>query len=1124
MKAKNTSSTIRLQLEALESREAPSASPWLVENFDSTSLGSLPWGWSQWSSSGYQAFRVGSNPTVSGGHDLAASASISNLTSRAWTNTLAPADVQVSANIYLDSLSPAQVVLRGTGLNSATSTYYALSVTRGLQLQLLRVIDGNPAVLATAQSANYVSGTWVRLTLASQGSTLQGQVYRLDTGQYLSSSGQWQSAPAWAFTRIDTAITGIGQVGLARPAGTTGTVSFDNFCVVWPKSDENFDHTPAGSLPAGWTQWSNTGNAVFGTSSANALSLPNGLLSSVPTSSTSGRAWLNLVEPADVQVSAAIFVNNLVPAQVFVRGNGLDTPNPSYYAVSIRRGIEVELLRVIDGNAAWLAQVQSTEWVSGQWIHVGLSVSGSMLRVQIFRLDKALYLNSAGQWQTQPTWAISRSDVAITGAGEVGVARPASVTGTVTFDDFSTFPYFVDTNPPTVTIAGPQAGATLAGMSTLQALANDDVGVAKVEFYLDNLLAAVQTAGPYSWNFDTTRAANGSHSLTVLAYDWSGNVGQSSVNINVQNGLAVPVIPRHYPHIRIAELAYSGNPMGAFEDQLLRASVDLVVPDNIYLTHIAAVAPNTPRLSYLNVSNLYLSLLTSWLNYADSHGLSREEAFYHVPQATPFTGDSPSSQPVNWFWAVFQGASTWTDWTYQAHGPYSSGVPFGSTGQSIVIGYPDRFREINLTLASGAANGWSSVLEYPVSVDSLGRPTAWAYLNALSNTTGGLTRSGQMLFDPPANWVPASINGSARLYFARFRTTAGGTAPVARSILGRDYVGANGTTWGVIPAFDAAADVDHDGYLNDAEYARRASGKNARFLYESRLFYGNYGQMRFVSNPSDPGYRNWAVDYAVQDLNNLPLATGLFMDNSGGRPPFNTGATIEPATNFAADYGSLLRAIGRAIGPRWILANTAGGGTMADTVASQIPAYYEEFAIRPLANNYQQFLDLADTVARRAASSPAPYAILDSLPAGGSPSDPRTQLATLAYYYLLANLANTFLDFFGGYEPAGSWTRHWVPAAAFDIGQPLGSWSLFASGRDPDNWTLTYQVYQRHFTNALVLYKPLSYGANVTGSTSDNTATTFFLPRGYHPLNADGTLGPVVTRITLRNGEGAILI
>ncbi len=36
----------------------------------------------------------------------------------------------------------------------------------------------------------------------------------------------------------------------------------------------------------------------------------------------------------------------------------------------------------------------------------------------------------------------------------------------------------------------------------------------------------------------------------------------------------------HYPHIRIAMLAYSGNPMGAVEDKLLKESVDLVVANN----------------------------------------------------------------------------------------------------------------------------------------------------------------------------------------------------------------------------------------------------------------------------------------------------------------------------------------------------------------------------------------------------------------------------------------------------------------------------------------------------------------------------------------------------------------
>jgi hypothetical protein len=233
--------------------------------------------------------------------------------------------------------------------------------------------------------------------------------------------------------------------------------------------------------------------------------------------------------------------------------------------------------------------------------------------------------------------------------------------------------------------------------------------------------------------------------------------------------------------------------------------------------------------------------------------------------------------------------------------------------------------------------------------------------------------------------------------------------------LGRDYVGAQGGTAGVIPAFDSAADANRDGYLDDNEYARRAPGKEARFVYESRLFFGSYGQMRFATNPSATGFRNWAVDYSQRYLAARPMANGLFVDNSGGSPLINQRDALESISSYANDYGTLLNAIGRAIAPSWVLANTAGGGTTADGVIRQNTAYYEEFALRPLANTYRQFEDMAALIAHRAnLQSPSPYAVLDSLPTGGSPTDPRTQIATLAYYYLLADPERTFLNFFGG--------------------------------------------------------------------------------------------------------------
>ena len=77
----------------------------------------------------------------------------------------------------------------------------------------------------------------------------------------------------------------------------------------------------------------------------------------------------------------------------------------------------------------------------------------------------------------------------------------------------------------------------------------------------------------------------------------------------------------------------------------------------------------------------------------------------------------------------------------------------------------------------------------------------------------------------------------------------------------------------------------------------------------------------------------------------------------------------------------------------------------------------------------------------------------------------------------------------------------------------------------PQQCSLHLKVYQRSYSNALVLYKPLSYRAGVgTGTAADNTVTTHVLNGNYRMLRNDGTLGPVITSITLRNGEGAILI
>ena len=93
-----------------------------------------------------------------------------------------------------------------------------------------------------------------------------------------------------------------------------------------------------------------------------------------------------------------------------------------------------------------------------------------------------------------------------------------------------------DTTKPTTAITAPANNATVSGALTVAATATDNVGVTKVELYVDGSLQPnPDTASPYSFTVDTTKLTAGNHALTTKAYDAAGNVGVSAaVNVNVQ--------------------------------------------------------------------------------------------------------------------------------------------------------------------------------------------------------------------------------------------------------------------------------------------------------------------------------------------------------------------------------------------------------------------------------------------------------------------------------------------------------------------------------------------------------------------------------------------------------------
>lgn len=1118
-------------LEPLEPRENPSG---LAEGFEQVAAPFLPAGWSHWASDGQQQFITTKLQASEGKQSLAALGS-SRVAARFWSQTPVGPDIGFAASVHSSTPAPVQVIARGTALNTSTPSFVAAVVRNGGMVELVEVTNGVSRSLGTVRPAQFLWNTWLRVSVRPSGDTVKVTVQRADTGQYLTVQGTWQAGEATALKGTVAARPATAFVGIGRGAGGSGMAYVDDLAALAPPGvNESFDATAVGALPDGWKAWASDGQTRVKVSGGASASPANALVAD-GNSPTQARAWVDDLTAADATVSAAVFADSLIPAGILARGVNLTTAAPSYYALTVTRGLTVQLKKVVNGTETVLASIRSTAWTAGTWVRLSLTLQGNSLSAVVYRADTRQWLTASGTWANSPDQALAATDASLSAAGLVGVERSRSYAGAVRFDDFEMRPPGAATGP-TVAVQSSMPGPSVGRTVTLSATTTPSgAEVRRIEFRVDGILRASFDAATATWEWDTTRYTNGEHVISVRAIDANGSVGtwEKTFTANNAGTAAKPSRPegvRKYDHIRLAQLAYAGNPMGTYEQNLAKDSLDLIVPSERYLTALEAAAPTTPKVIYTNLSNVYGTLLTDWLSYADATGTGRETAFFHVTQPTAFTGGSPSAVPVNRFTNVSTvSGTTVTDVTGPARGAWGNGVTVDST---LVIGYPDRFRELNVTLNRAASGQWASAFEYVAAVDAAGNPTAWKTLTLTKDGTNGFRADGRIEFDPPADWVAArQPGGTQRLMQIRVKVTTGNltgpaSMPIIKTLFGRDYVGANGTDKGVIPAFDAAADKDGDGYLTDAEYAARKAGYDARFVHESRLFYPYYGQMRFVTNPGATAVRTWAADYHERLLTANPLADGLFIDNAHGKLPFEGIPVKESVVSFTDDLAAMVENVTRRVAPKWTVSNTAGSFAEADGVTAASSAAFEEFLLRPNSVNWSGLENVAGLVARRlAADSPSPYLIMDSYPDGKPTTDARTRSGVLAYYYLLADPDKTFLMFFGGERPAAAWRDVFVPAATVNVGQPQGAMSVWATGTDPENAKLTYKVYGREYGNALVLFKPISYAVGQgSGTTADATATTHELNGNYRVLNPDGTLGDVVTSVTLRNGEGATLM
>ena len=105
-----------------------------------------------------------------------------------------------------------------------------------------------------------------------------------------------------------------------------------------------------------------------------------------------------------------------------------------------------------------------------------------------------------------------------------------------------------DTTAPSVTLIAPTASSTVSSTTPLTANASDNVAVANVGFLIDGNLVQTVTGftSPYTYMWDSTSVANGTHTVTAVAEDTSGNYATTSpltFTVNQTTGTSTDTVP-----------------------------------------------------------------------------------------------------------------------------------------------------------------------------------------------------------------------------------------------------------------------------------------------------------------------------------------------------------------------------------------------------------------------------------------------------------------------------------------------------------------------------------------------------------------------------------------------------
>jgi len=412
------------------------------------------------------------------------------------------------------------VVFAAAMNNSSTTPMYPAACTNVIAVSATEPAD------TLASFSNY--GSWI--DVAAPGDMILTTEKGGGYGYWYGTSLATPIAAAVGALALSAnpGLTAAGLVSLLeKNADDIGAPGFDNYfgwgrvnaykTVLAAKGGSSDTTAPTVSISAplsGASVWGTV--AVTGTSSDNVAvsridSYVDGILSGSASSSSFAITW-NTASSTNgahtLTVKAYDAAGNIGSASVTVSVNNAasDTTPPTVSLSSPLSGASVSGTIAVQGAASDNLGVAKVEfYCDGSLYSTTTSTSFSFS------------LNTSSLTNGSHTVMVKAYD---TSGNSASASRTVSV---------SNSPAAPDATAPAVALTSPLNGSTVSRSVTISASATDNVGVARVSIYVDNVLLCTDTLAPYSCNWNTRKAATGSHAIAARAWDTAGNAGYSSV-------------------------------------------------------------------------------------------------------------------------------------------------------------------------------------------------------------------------------------------------------------------------------------------------------------------------------------------------------------------------------------------------------------------------------------------------------------------------------------------------------------------------------------------------------------------------------------------------------------------